>query len=267
MSKFPKSNKYNRNTSQRSRGPREDRGKNAWNPLAEWYSGWVGSEGSKYHQTLAFPHTLKLLSIKDGDKILDIGCGTGVFAKSVHQKGGRYYGIDISHKMIAEAKKESISHGKFSELDILKMQPRGDFTSESFDGVTFILSLQDIPDYKIAIDNACRILKSGGKLVMFIKHPAFNIPRQSGWIDDTKRKLTSRRVDNYLTPLDMPLVKKLGKKTITTFHYHRPIEAYINALIENKMQIFSFEEVLDEVSKDKRTKEFPMFLAIGAKKA
>ncbi len=242
------------------------KGKNAWNPLAEWYSGWVGTEGSKYHQALAFPHTLDLLKLKKGDKLLDIGCGTGVFAKHVRDLEAEYFGIDISKKMILEAKKEFSTFGKFTELDVLKMQPRGDFKPEAFDAITFILSIQDMSDPEKVIAAASKLLKSGGKLVIFMKHSAFNIPRQSGWIVDEKRSLTSRRVDRYLTPLDMPLVKKLGRQTVTTFHYHRPLGDYMEYLIKNNMDIYAFREIADTVSKDKNVKEFPLFLAIGTRK-
>jgi ubiquinone/menaquinone biosynthesis C-methylase UbiE len=242
------------------------KGKNAWNPLAEWYSGWVGTEGSKYHQALAFPHTLNLLKLKKGDKLLDIGCGTGVFSKHVFDSGAEYFGIDISKKMILEAKKEFSKFGKFTELDVLKMQPRGDFTPWSFDAVTFILSIQDMPEIERVISTASGLLKKGGKFVIFMKHPAFNIPRQSGWIEDKQRSLTSRRVDRYLTPLDMPLVKKLGGQTITTFHHHRSLGDYIECLIKNNLDIYAFNEIADTVSKDKNIREFPLFLAIGAGK-
>ncbi len=259
---------FSRNSKHTRRTPHEGgyKGKNAWNSHANWYAGMVGSEGSMYHQKLAFPHTLKLLSIKEDDKILDIGCGTGVFSQYVKEKGGKYFGLDISKRMIAQAKKDFSQQGKFFEFDILKLQPRGEFAPGSFDAVTFILSIQDMSDLESVIKNASKLLKKGGKLAMFIKHPAFNIPRQSGWIEDKERSLTSRRVDRYLTPLDMPLVKKLKNQTITTFHYHRALQDYMNALIKSDLEIFAFEEVQDTILKDKKTSEFPLFLAIGAKK-
>jgi ubiquinone/menaquinone biosynthesis C-methylase UbiE len=276
MAKYSKNHNTN-NHHGRDTHPRDDRrnsatenptykGKNAWNPLAKRYSGMVGSEGSKYHQTLAFPHTLKMLGIKDGDKILDIGCGTGVFSKYVADAGGIYYGLDISKGMIAEAKAECSKFGKFFVLDILRIRYEGEFKPESFDAITFILSIQDMSELSTVITNASKLLRKGGKLVMFIKHPSFNIPRQSGWIEDKERSLTSRRVDRYLTPLDMPLMNKFGKKTVTTFHYHHALQDYMKAFLDNKLSVFAFEEVADVILKDKKTAEFPLFLAIGAKK-
>src|SRR5215211_7930873 len=50
----------------------------SWDPVAEWYTGWVGESGSKHHQLLALPAALDLLAPASGERILDIGAGPGV---------------------------------------------------------------------------------------------------------------------------------------------------------------------------------------------
>jgi 2-polyprenyl-3-methyl-5-hydroxy-6-metoxy-1,4-benzoquinol methylase len=47
-----------------------------------------------------------------GLRVLDIGCGSGVMAPYFAQKGAIYFGIDISEKMVAGAKKKFFRFSK-----------------------------------------------------------------------------------------------------------------------------------------------------------
>jgi 2-polyprenyl-3-methyl-5-hydroxy-6-metoxy-1,4-benzoquinol methylase len=47
-----------------------------------------------------------------GLRVLDIGCGSGVVAPYFAQKGAIYFGIDISEKMVAGAKKKFFRFSK-----------------------------------------------------------------------------------------------------------------------------------------------------------
>lgn len=62
---------------------------------------------SKYGEDL-----VNLLDPKEGEKILDAGCGTGDLAELIRQKGALVTGIDNSVEMIETAKKK-ISFDKF----------------------------------------------------------------------------------------------------------------------------------------------------------
>src|SRR3989338_4551471 len=60
-----------------------------------------------YNELLEMPATLELLGNVKGKKILDLGCGTGIYAKLLTKKGAKVKGFDISPKMIDIAKKEN----------------------------------------------------------------------------------------------------------------------------------------------------------------
>ena len=47
----------------------------SWDPVADWYTGWVGVEGSEHHRRLAIPALMELLAPAPGERILDVGCG------------------------------------------------------------------------------------------------------------------------------------------------------------------------------------------------
>ena len=56
---------------------------------------------SKYGNNL-----IELLAPKQGEKILDLGCGTGDLAKKLDDLGVNVVGVDNSENMITEARKK-----------------------------------------------------------------------------------------------------------------------------------------------------------------
>ena len=55
----------------------------SWDPVAAWYTGWVGPNGSDHHRELAIPALLTLLEVRRGERVLDLGCGPGVLAADI----------------------------------------------------------------------------------------------------------------------------------------------------------------------------------------
>ena len=62
--------------------------KEIWNTNAAFWDGRMG-EGNDFHKILIEPNQLEMLAIKKGDKILDIACGNGQFARKMTQAGQR----------------------------------------------------------------------------------------------------------------------------------------------------------------------------------
>jgi len=60
--------------------------------------------------------------IKKGDYVLDLGCGNGRLYPLVAQKGANYLGLDTSHRLLEEAKKNH-PQAEFEIGDILNLPP------------------------------------------------------------------------------------------------------------------------------------------------
>ena len=58
----------------------------SWDQVAGWYDGWVGSDGSAYHRSLAIPAVMDLLDPQPDEQILDVGAGQGVLAEHVARR-------------------------------------------------------------------------------------------------------------------------------------------------------------------------------------
>ncbi len=117
---------------------------------------------------------LDTLAPQPTDKILDIGCGTGVLCQMIAQRlqpenGGTVTGIDAAGKMIEVArKKRGSGHCHFEAMAAENLI----FPDESFDGVVSSLFYHHVPlDLKKqSLAEAFRVLKSGGKLVIADMH-------------------------------------------------------------------------------------------------
>jgi SAM-dependent methyltransferase len=248
----------------------------SWDPLARWYDGWVGEGGSEHHRQVAIPAVLRLLEAKAGERILDVGAGQGVLAPAVARAGALYTGVDASPRLINLAKQHHGQIGRFLVGDARNLESIPGIEEASVDAVVFMLSLQDMDPLQPAVRTAERALKPGGRLVLLLTHPAFRVPRQSGWGWDERRKLVYRRVDRYLTPLPVPLKPLPGGDGRTTRSFHRPIEDYVNSLSDAGLLTDRMEEVpahkLSGVGQSRRSeelarKEIPLFLGIRARKS
>jgi len=107
-----------------------------------------------------------------GLRVLDIGCGSGVMAPYFAQKGATYFGIDISEKMVARAKKEisqilkTQEHTSFAQGDVKHL----DFPDGYFDIVISLGLLEFLEDREAAIKEIVRVTHSGGTIVIAVPH-------------------------------------------------------------------------------------------------
>jgi len=76
--------------------------------IKDWYNQRHRSFGENAWRSYeAYPFFLDYLNVKPGEKLLDIGCGTGHLLKATDQRGLETYGVDISEEGVKTAKKVS----------------------------------------------------------------------------------------------------------------------------------------------------------------
>ncbi|MBI2166469.1 MAG: class I SAM-dependent methyltransferase [Chloroflexi bacterium] len=215
---------------------------------------------------------MRLLEVKAGERVLDLGCGQGVVSRAMHKAGATVTGVDMSRRLIELARRRSSRDIQYLVADArdLKALERG-----SFDAIAWVLAAQDTEPIEPVFINCARLLRPGGRLVMVINHPAFRIPRQSRWGFDEERKLLYRAVDRYLTPLSIPIDIHPFRAPARqqTWTYHRPLEAYIKGLAGEGLWVNALEEWPSHrvsqpgplaAAENRSREEFPLFLALRA---
>lgn len=243
----------------------------SWKQVGKWYDEIVSKGGHTYHQEVIFPKLKEWHRFQKGDAVLDLGCGQGILARQL-PKGVSYLGIDLAKPLIEKAKGYSNHSFKVGNVS----EPLG-IDKKDFSHVYIILALQNMERGDEAIKNGLDHLKVGGKITLVLNHPCFRIPRQSAWGIDEGKKLQYRRVDRYLSPLEIPIQMHPSQKEKSekTFSYHYPLSTYVDWLRQGGATVTRLEEWHSpKTSTGKFAKmenraraEFPLFLALEGTKS
>lgn len=101
-----------------------------------------------------------------GKKVLDIGCGGGIFAESMAFQGAHLTAIDAAREALEVAR----LHAQQSGIDIDYQQRTAEEMAtefpEAFDVVTCMEMLEHVPDPGAIIVACARLLKPGGVLLL-----------------------------------------------------------------------------------------------------
>ena len=109
--------------------------------------------------------------IAKGDKILELGCGTGSLAILCAAKGAEVTGIDLSPKMLAIAHRKLKKAGLTEKIKLLRMSAMDmdtTFADNSFNVITSTLVFSEMSREEIRyVLNQChRVLKANGSLII-----------------------------------------------------------------------------------------------------
>jgi ubiquinone/menaquinone biosynthesis C-methylase UbiE len=144
--------------------------KQTWDNSAEKYkdSHWA-SWGDNYVISLEVGNISKY--IKDGDKVLDVGCANGysTFEQS-HKKNIKIHGVDFSGKMIEYAQKQKVTRNVGDEIlfsigDVRHL----DFEDNYFDVTYTTRVLINLPNWEeqvSGIQECIRVTKNGGIIIL-----------------------------------------------------------------------------------------------------
>jgi ubiquinone/menaquinone biosynthesis C-methylase UbiE len=114
---------------------------------------------------------LGLLNISAGERVLDVGCGSGAVTREIARRvgaGGRAVGLDPSPALLAVAHDlaQEIGLGdrmEFHEGDALRLP----FSDRPFDAVVCVTVLSHVPNGEAAVPELVRVLRSGGRVGVF----------------------------------------------------------------------------------------------------
>lgn len=121
---------------------------------------------------------IELAKVKPGDKVLDVGCGTGslsLTAKTSAGANGAVYGIDASPEMIEVARKKAKKSGQDVTFDVGLIE-KLPFPDATFDTVVSRLVIHHLPDdlKRKGFAEIFRVLKPGGHLLVADFKPPTN---------------------------------------------------------------------------------------------
>ena len=139
--------------------------KNSYNKMSKWYDLLAGHSEKRFRNV-----GLQKLNIREGEKVLEIGFGTGhcilSLARSVGDTG-KTYGLDLSEDMlmitVLRIKKAGLSEKVDLQCgDALNLP----YPELYFDAVftSFTLELFDTPEIPLVLEQCRRVLKKDGRI-------------------------------------------------------------------------------------------------------
>lgn len=105
-----------------------------------------------------------------GQRVLDVGCGTGAMAVRAARRGARVKGVDVSPGMLEVAARRAREAGLADRVELAEMgiAELDSEPAERYDAVTSVLCFSELGDAEIAfgLKEIRRILKPGGLLLL-----------------------------------------------------------------------------------------------------
>ena len=137
--------------------------------LQQEFNQWAqAGEGEKmeHHHLDITKKTMALMDLKAGDRVLDLGCGSGWATRLLSPKGREIVGVDVSDEMVRQAQQASsnFANVKFLQGSAEKI-PCPD---NSFDKMLSVESFYYYSDQEAALDEIFRVMAPNGRIFILI---------------------------------------------------------------------------------------------------
>jgi SAM-dependent methyltransferase len=141
--------------------------RSAFDQMAEAYAAWA--ETKAHNALYDRPAMLALLPPVADKRVLDAGCGPGIYAAWLVDQGAEVVGLDASPKMVQLARHRLQGKATIFEADL--GQPLHFLESASFDLVISALALDYVRDWNALMLEFFRVLREPGYFVFSVGHP------------------------------------------------------------------------------------------------
>lgn len=144
-----------------------NKGRAPWWPFDERavsYDRWYETPLGAFADRVERQAILGLLRPVTGERMLDVGCGTGRYARALAGRGVDVVGADPSGAMLTVAVSQYAFHG--NPAYVRAVGERLPFAPAVFDAVTLVTTLEFVGDVDQAVQEAVRVVKPGGRLVV-----------------------------------------------------------------------------------------------------
>lgn len=212
-------------------------------------------------------HVLRaLLPDFEGKRVLDLGCGFGWHCRYAIEQGAlSAVGVDLSEKMIGEAKKRNVS----PQIDYRCMAIEDfDFEPEKYDIVLSSLAFHYLESFEDLCRKVYRCLKKNGNFVFSVEHPVFTAYGSQDWYGNEQGERLHWPVDRYFTE-GKRTARFLGEEVIK---YHKTLTTYVRGVIGAGFEITDLVEpqpdktLLETVPDMVEELRRPMMLIVAAVK-
>ncbi|MCG8620215.1 MAG: methyltransferase domain-containing protein [Desulfobacterales bacterium] len=153
--------------------------KAAFDTWTDKYDSWFDTPVGRLVKQFEADVLMEMLDPQPGDRILDVGCGTGIFTRGVLERGADVTGVDLSFPMLEKAnEKESDSSFNAGLADMCALP----FPDNHFHRVFSMTAIEFVADAAGAVSELERVTQPGGCIVVT------TLNSLSPWADRRKQK-------------------------------------------------------------------------------
>jgi len=219
--------------------PDEKEARRKYSVVAKHYHNWrtkVHPEGWFYNEMLEMPATFELLGNLKGKKVLDFGCGTGIYAKEMTARRAKVKGFDISPEMLELAKKVN------PKLDLRLGSGYKIPFKEKFDIVVASLVIEHFKDWDKVFGQVKSVLKKGGVFIFSMDNPVIEATSKT-----TKKRAMVRKFEDYFAEKKTygrwsNILHKNEVKNVMMPSYHKTYETIIKTILKQGFEIVDYKD-------------------------
>ena len=128
---------------------------------------WGNGPYQRVTETIVDIHDIVLerLAPQDGDRFLDLACGTGAVAERAAAAGAEVTGIDLAPALIETARERAGSLGLSCDYAVGDAENL-DFPDASFDKLSSTCGIMFAPDHEAVAGELARVTKPGGRIAL-----------------------------------------------------------------------------------------------------
>jgi SAM-dependent methyltransferase len=227
---------------------------NPWDTYADEYARELQRRGPLRSDTNVMAgRLLSLLGDIKGKAVLDAACGNGALARLLHDHGATVTGLDLSSRLITQAKAmdpaRAISYG-VADLT----QPQPDYAN-CFDAIGSYLALNDIEDLHAFARTLEQMAKPGASIVLGFNNPYSAVIRE--------------HVTDYSASGTVARYGGLWQRGIKAFYVHRTLEDILDAFLAAGLVLVKLVDIPDTQDRDWLLPvgtRFPMFMVLAFRK-
>ncbi len=219
-----------------------------WDSLAEWWDDKIG-DGNSFQDYLIEPSQERLLELKHGERVLDIACGAGRFTRRMAAQGVTVLAFDHSEKFINRAKQRTTENTDRIEYRVINAADKKallELGKKEFDAAVCTMAIMDMSSITPMISALPELLKTNGRFVFSVMHPAFNSGTSRFVAEEIYREGNLTSVTGIkLTEYSKAFMHKgvgIPGQSEPQHYFHRPIGMLFNTCFKYGFVLDGIEE-------------------------
>ncbi|MEW5719889.1 MAG: class I SAM-dependent methyltransferase [Chloroflexota bacterium] len=222
-----------------------------WNENAAFWDERGGDDGLIMQRALIAPITERLLDLKPDERVLDVACGNGAFARRMAALGARVIAIDFAETFVERAKARTVENADRIEYRVIDATDETALLAlgaQSFDAAVCTMGLMDMPEIDPLLRALSQLLKPRARFVFSIMHPCFNSTAGMKMVVEREENHAGElvtvhaiKISQYATPTTHKGIGIIGQPA-PQYYFHRPLNALFGACFRAGFMLDALEE-------------------------